>query len=412
MLKKISRKWLILALVVAIIAVPVVLKSRSGGRAVEVDIQTVAEQEIRPSILASGVMVYRNQVDLTAEVTARVKEIHVKEGDAVTAGQLLLRLDPANYLNEVNRDVAGERQELIGIERQKVALELKRIQFERTRKLFQSGMVGHSVFDADRNALQLAEVELKASQASAKRAEATLAEARDQLAKTEIRAPIAGRVVVLPIKVGEVAIPSTSSLAGAQLLSIADTSATEAEIKVDEGDINRVVLGQDVSVFAAAWPDKAIKGKVSRIAQSTTVENGARAYKVTIGLAVDPAMALRSGMSCRAELFLSDGRKHLAVPVEAVISESHEDKADKDDKDDAADTSPKKPVDEKRYVVVVRDGKALRVAVTSGVFDDRWQEITHGLKVGDQIAVGPGKSVRALANGDRVTRLSPGKNAK
>ncbi|GGY05467.1 efflux RND transporter periplasmic adaptor subunit [Paludibacterium paludis] len=402
-----GKKSLILLLVAGIVALPLVLRGRLGGRGAEVDVAVAAAQEIRPSILASGVMVYRNQVDLTAEVTAKVKELLVKEGDTVTAGQLLIRLDPSTYLNEINRETATYRQETIGIERQRVALDLKRIQFERTRRLYEAGMVGHAVFDADRNAYQLAAVELKSSEASAKRAAAMLDDARDRLAKTAIRAPIGGRVVALPIKVGEVAIPSTSSLAGAQLLSLADTSATEAEIKVDEGDIGRVAVGQQARVFAAAWPDTAIGGNVIRIAQATTVENGARAYKVTIGVRPAPSMALRSGMSCRAELFTADGKKRLAVPVEAVLTEARNDKAE-----EGEDRRAAKGGADTRYVVAIADGVARKRVVTIGQSDDRWQEVLAGIRAGDRIITGPGKLLNSLTDGDKVRLRAADKAVK
>ncbi|GLR13063.1 RND transporter [Chitinimonas prasina] len=378
-----KKKWLGLIAVIGIIAVPLVVKSKSGGDGKPVDIAIAAQQEIKPTILASGSLTYRTEVDLRSEVTARVQEILVAEGDDVKAGQLLLRLDPESYRNAIEREEAGLRQSSLSIEQQRTALELRRIQFERTRKLFEARMVDHSKFDQDKNQLQLAEVELKSSKEALRRADAVLKEAREQLGKTEIRAPMAGRVVSLPIKVGETAIPSISSQAGAQLLTIADTSAIQAEIKVDEGDIAKVNVGQAVDIYPAAYPETALKGLVEKVALASTTEGQSRAYKVTVSLKPDTSLKLRSGMSARAEIFLSDGNKRLAVPVEAVITE---------EKENAKTTQ--------RFLVLAQDGKAKRVEIELGTSDDRWQEITKGLKVGDSVVTGPGKTLNELKNGD------------
>lgn len=380
-----NKKWLGLLLVIAVVTIPLVLRARTAGEGKPVDMQTLALQDIRPTVLASGTLAYRNEVALTAEVTAKVRAILVAEGDDVKAGQVLLKLDPESYRNAIEREEAGRRENWIGIERQRLTLALRQKQFERTKKLFEAHMIDQSRFDDDRNALELAKVELQSSEEALKRADAILADANEQLRKTEVRAPISGRVVALPIKVGETAIPSTMSLAGAQLMTIADTSAIKAELKVDEGDIAKVTVGQAVKLYPAAWPDRALDGKVEQIALAPTVENQARAYKVTVAMRVPADLALRSGMSCRAEIYLSDGKKRLAVPVEAVINE------DKDGKET------------RHLLVLARDGKAARVAVQLGHSDDHWQEITSGAKAGDTVVIGPSHAMRDLKDGDKVT---------
>jgi HlyD family secretion protein len=189
-------------------------------------------------------------------------------------------------------------------------------------------------------------------------------------------------VVALPIKVGETAIPSTMALAGAQLMKIADTSAIQAELKVDEADIAKVSLGQQADVYAAAYPDRAIKGVVEKIALAPTIEAQSRAYLVTVRLDPPDDLQLRSGMSARTDIFLSDGSKRLAVPVEAVVTETKEGEK------------------ERKYVWIAREGSARRVELTTGISDDRWNEAVSGVQVGDQIVTGPAKTLRMLREGE------------
>jgi HlyD family secretion protein len=383
---KFNKKWLAAGAVIAIIALPILIKKGKGDKGIEVEITAASTQEIRPTILASGVLAYKTEVNLTSELVAKVRSIEVEEGDVVQAGQLLMRLDPETYRNAIEREEASQRQGEISIQRQRVSLSLKQKQFDRSKKMLAYKMIDQGRFDEDLTQLELAAVELKSSEEALRRANAVLGEAREQMGKTDIRAPISGKIVSLPIKVGETAIPSTSSLAGAQLMKIADISAIQAELKVDEADIAKIVKGQKVDVFAAAYPEQALKGTVVQIALAPTLEGQGRAYKVTVTLQASADLLLRSGMSARANIFLSDGSKKLAVPVEAVNTEVAEDDSEKV-------TS---------YVWLEKEGKSKKAVVEIAASDDKWQAINKGISVGDKVIVGPTKAVRRLKENDRV----------
>ncbi|HLS84084.1 MAG TPA: efflux RND transporter periplasmic adaptor subunit [Arenimonas sp.] len=381
---KLNRKWLAAGVVLAVIVLPVLIKSVRGEARTEVTAVEAGEQEINPTILASGVISYLTEVNLTAEVVAKVDEILVEEGDQVEAGQLLLRLDPETYRNALEREQASRRQSLINIERQRLALALADKKLERGARLLERQMIGQEQYDELRNARDLARVELQGSEEALRRAEAVLGEVREQLAKTDIRAPIAGTIVSLPIKVGETAIPSTNALAGSVLMTIADTSAIEARMKVDEADIARIRVGQKADVFAAAFQDTAVPGVVQQIALAPTVEAQGRAYEVKILLDVPEGLALRSGMSARADIYLGDGGRSLAVPVEAIVVEEDEERQ------------------VRRHVWVLQDGQAAKREIEVGLSDDRWEAVTSGLEAGELVITGPAKSLRTLREGDAV----------
>jgi HlyD family secretion protein len=254
---KLDKRWLAAGLIVLAIAVPLTVKRFSGKSGTPVDVIVAAEQEVKPSILASGTLAYKVEVNLTAEVTARVRSIAVQEGDTVQEGQLLLRLDPETYNAIIAREEASVRQNRINIDRQRAVVALRKQQYERSQKLATAKLIDQNRLDEDRNQFVVAEADLRSSEEALQRSLAVLSDAREQRSKTEIRAPISGRIVSLPIKAGEVAIPSTASLAGAQLMKIADVSAIQAEVKVDEADVAKITLGQRADVFAAAYPDTA-----------------------------------------------------------------------------------------------------------------------------------------------------------
>ena len=384
-----NKKWLAAAIVLAVIALPIIIGKSKGDKGTEVDMKAAGLHEIRPTILASGVLAYRTEVNLTSELVAKVRSIEVEEGDVVEAGQLLMRLDPETYRNAIDREEASKRQSEISIQRQRVTLQLKSTQFERSKKMLAVKMIDQNKFDEDKNQFELAKVELMSSEEALRRANAVLSEAREQMGKTDIRAPISGKIVSLPIKVGETAIPSTSSLAGAQLMKIADTAAIQSELKVDEADIAKIAIGQKTDVFAAAYPETALSGTVEKIALAPSIEGQGRAYKVTVSMKVKPELLLRSGMSARANIFLSDGSKKLAVPVEAVITEANVDD----------------PTKFTQFVWLEKDGQARKNIVTLGDSDDSWQAIVTGVKAGDKLIVGPAKTIRQLRQNDRVKQI-------
>jgi len=382
---KLDKRWLAAGLIVLAIAVPLTVKRLSGKSGTPVDVIVAAEQEVKPSILASGTLAYKVEVNLTAEVTARVRSIAVQEGDTVQEGQLLLRLDPETYNAIIAREEASVRQNRINIDRQRAVVALRKQQYERSQKLATAKLIDQNRLDEDRNQFVVAEADLRSSEEALQRSLAVLSDAREQRSKTEIRAPIGGRIVSLPIKAGEVAIPSTASLAGAQLMKIADVSAIQAEVQVDEADVAKITLGQRADVFAAAYPDTALVGKVERIALTPTVEGQGRSYKVTLAIEAPGTLQLRSGMSARAIIFLGDGRKQLSVPVEAVVTET-----------------PEKNV-VKKFVWVDDGGTARKRAITTGLSDDRWEAIDSGIAVEDRVITGPAKTLRRLRDGDSVT---------
>jgi HlyD family secretion protein len=391
---KLDKRWIGAAVVVLVIAVPLAYQRFSASGGTPVELMPLAEQEVRPNVLASGTLAFKTEVNLTAEVTARVASTLVQEGDIVKEGQLLLRLDPETYNNIIAREEAGVRQNRISIERQRAVVALRKQQYERSQTLAAANLIDKNRLDEDRNQYIVAEADLKSSEEALSRATAVLSDAREQRAKTEIRAPISGRIVSLPIKVGEVAIPSTASLAGAQLMKIADTSAIQAEVKVDEADVAKISLEQKADVFAAAYPDTALPSKVEKIALTPTIDGQGRSYKVTLAIDASPDLLLRSGMSARAVIFLGDGSRQLAVPLEAVVTES-----------------PEKNV-VNRFVWQNVGGKASKVAIVTGLSDDRWEVIESGVPAGASIIVGPGRILRRLTEGERVTERKAGSESR
>lgn len=393
-----TKTFLIILGLAAVIAVPLGMKMKRGGEAKEVEVETVETRIISPTILASGSLTYQTEIRIMSEVMGRVKELYVKEGEQVQRGDLLLRLDPATVQAQVDRLEAGLAQSRLSIERARVSADTAETKWKRYQQLRESGVIPADQYDEVRSQRDQTRVELESASQQMRQTEFSLKEAREQLAKTELRAPISGRLTAVKIKVGETAVPSATSIAGSDLLVIADTSNLYAEVNVNETDVARVTPGQEARIVPAAFPDKSWKGEVETVAVSPVqVQGQGKSYLVKIRLTKSSDLQFHTGMSCRAEIVTrgEDAAPVAAVPVQAVQYEESE------ERDEKATSS----------VFLMEDGKARKQDVEVGVADDTYVAITSGLKAGAQVIIGPSRVLRFLKEGERVSVAAPDKAA-
>ena len=406
-----KRQYIVGIGLVGLLCVPVGIKLLRSEPARIVETDKIGYRDIKSSILASGHLLYEEQVLLSPEVIGKVSTIFVKEGQQVVKGDLLLHLDDQSYRAEVAQQEAAVRQQRIAIEQQQLNVQNQENQFKRKIELHKMKMIADLQIDDARYAVDAAKIELRNNRSRLEQVEAILKQSNERLAKTTIRAPISGTITALDIKVGETAVASQVSIAGSSLMTIANTSTMMTEVNVDEADIAKVVVGQEVAIHTAAYPDVAIRGTVLTIplspkqsapGQATTSQ--ARNYNIKVKLDDTKKLSLRPGMTCRAEIFTASSGKSLALPLQAVMSNNDEsvELAPKN-----GDKKSKVEVKTENYVFLNKDGKAEKRIVTIGVSDDSQQEILSGVVAGDAVITGPYKILRHLKQGDKVSAETP-----
>jgi HlyD family secretion protein len=386
------KKILIFAgLAVLLVGLPLLSKFTGGTDAKQVEIQTVEYKLIKSSILASGTLAFREQVQLRSEVIGQVTELHVEEADNVAKGDLVITLDPKSYQAQVEQAEARVRIQQIAIERQRLLIKTLADRFERQRTMFAKNLVDQDSYEALESQLALAKVDARSLQESLAQASAALDQSEELLSKTRIRSPINGVVIQIDIKVGETVIAGTTNIPGSTMMVIADPSETLTEVQVDEADIAQVLEGQNADIFAAAYPDTPLAGVIQSIASVARKEPGQASLSFLVKILLDEqdSMIIRPGMSVRADIYTQSSEEALAVPVQAVLfdEESEEDDAGKE---------------EQTYVFVMKDGKAVRKDVEVGISSDSDQEITAGLEEGEVIIFGPFRILKHLNDGEAV----------
>jgi len=386
------KKTLIFAgLAVLLIGLPLISKCTGGTDAKQIEVQKVELKLIMSSILASGTLTFREQVQLRSEVIGQVTELHVEEADEVMKGDPVITLEPKTYQAQVDQAEAQVRIRQIAIERQRLLITTLADRFERQKAMFAKNLVDEDSYESLKSELALARVDLRSVQESLAQSRAALDQSEELLSKTHITSPIDGVVIQVDIKVGETVIAGTTNIPGSTMMVIADPSETLTEVQVDEADIAQVREGQSADVFTAAYPDTPLSGTIQSIASIArqTPGQASLSFRVKILMDKQDSMTIRPGMSVRADIYTETSDETLAIPVQAVLFDE-----DIDQDDEGAV--------EQTYVFVMQDGKAIRKDVEVGISSDSDQEITDGLEEGDLVITGPFRILRHLMDGENV----------
>lgn len=378
-------------LAVLLVGLPLISKLTTGTDAKQVEVQKVELKLIKSSILASGTLAFREQVQLRSEVIGQVTELHVEEADEVMKGDPVITLDPKTYQAQVDQAEAQVRIQQIAIERQRLLINTLGDRFERQKAMFARNLVDEDSYESLKSELALAKVDLRSVQESLAQGRAALDQSEELLSKTRITSPIDGVVIQVDIKVGETVIAGTTNIPGSTMMVVADPSETLTEVQVDEADIAQVREGQSADVFTAAYPDTPLSGTIQSIASVARQTPGQASLSFLVKVLLDEqdSMTIRPGMSVRADIYTQTSEETLAIPVQAVLYDEDSDDEGKE---------------EQSYVFVMQDGKAIRKDVEVGISSDSDQEITDGLEEGESVISGPYRILRNLMDGEEVEK--------
>jgi HlyD family secretion protein len=395
--------------VVAFVAYSAMASRRNSGE-VEVRMEEVARRDLVSAVTASGNIEAKSQVDVQSEVTARILRITVQEGDLVQKGQLLVELDQVQFRGNVESAEAQLTAQQASLMQARVNRDQARRSLDRTSELKRTAptMVSDEVMEQAQQAFDVAEANFMASTAAVSQAEASLREARENLARTKLYAPISGRVVRLAVEEGEVAVPGTFSRDVGLLMRIADMSAIQALVKVDETDVVRLELGDSVSVSIDAFPDTAFVGRVTKIANSAAVLSAAgqgtdRAVDFEVEVTLEnPPADVRPDLSMTARIVTDVRTSVLSIPIIALTTRPEAAAGDTAAAVPLGDTTATGRPRDVEGVFVVEDGIARFREVKVGIAGDEHFELLSGLDEHETIVAGTYQAIRDMTDSTRV----------
>jgi HlyD family secretion protein len=413
--------------VVLLIVLVMVSASAKREKGIEVRFEQVGRRDLVAAVTASGKIQPKKKVDISADITGRITRIGVREGDLVQKGQFLLQIDPTIYQANLQRATAAMSSAEAGAVQARANRDQSQRSLQRTKELREQNpnLVSQEQLEQAQTAFEIADANFTAASHMVEQARAGLQEARDQLSKTHLTAPMDGRVTRLAVEEGEVAVPGTFSRETGLLLTISDLSVIQTTVNVDETDVVRVNIGDSVEVTIDAFPDTTFIGRVTKVSNSAILTAASQVggqndravdYEVEITLSNPPA-EVRPDLSATARIVTDTRKQALAIPIIALTVRentpvSTEQKPAGGNTAQAApapapssDTSkhgaagPKK---ESEGVFLVHNGVATFHPVKVGIAGEEHFEVVEGVQAGDTIVAGPYQAIRDLKEGARV----------
>jgi len=417
----------------ALIGIAVLSAAKRRQPATEVRIDKVAKRDLTSIVTASGKIEPKRKVDVSADITGRIVDLPVHEGDLVQRGQVVVRIDPAQYQASVERSEAM----LASAQATAAQAQANKDQAERAYNRARD-IRSQNVQLVSQEALEQAETQMRvavANKESADRqvdqARAGLREAQDALRKTTIVAPMAGRVTRLAVEDGEVAVPGTFSRETGLLMTISDLSVIQVTVQVDETDVVRIHMGDSAEIAIDAFPDTTFTGHVTKIANSS-ITGASSAGGLNTDQAVDfevevtldnPPRGVRPDLSATARIITDRRRQALSVPIIALTVREPGDtvltppggaQRGRDTGQAKRGTAPaaagadtgqgRSREIEGLFVVDTTTMQAHFRAVRVGIAGDEYFEILSGVREGETIVAGPYQAIRDLRNDTRVKK--------
>jgi HlyD family secretion protein len=387
--------------------------NRSKNAATDVRLEQVSRRDLVSAVTASGKIEAKTSVDISADITGRIIDIAVREGDMVKRGQFLLQIDPAQYQAAVARaqGVVSSTQAILLQTR--ASRDQAQRAWNRAKQLRELGenLIAPETAEQAQTALEVAEANFQSSRAQLEQARAGLQEAKDNLAKTRLTAPISGRVVRLAVEEGEVAVPGTFSRETGLLMTIADLSVILAKVQVDETDVVRLNTRDSVEVNIDAYPDTTFTGRVSKISHSakltaTQTASGSNDRAVDFDVEITlkaPPRDIRPDLSCTARIVTDTRNNALSIPIIALTVRDHEKVPNESETGPRVDTLRERFAKrEAEGVFIVREGLATFRPVKVGVAGDEYFEVLDGIREGETIVAGTYQAIRDLKDGAKV----------
>ena len=401
--------------VLLLIVVGTVAANR-GDKPIDVRVETVEARDLIASVTASGKVQPRTMVDLSADITGRIVSLRVREGDMVTKGQLLLRIDPAQYEAAVQRaeaSLASVRAQ--AVQSQANADQAKR-DLARSEEILKANpsSITNEQMEKLRTQAEITEAVASASRYSVERAVAELTDARNNLTKTTILAPMSGRVTRLNVEEGETAIMGTMNRDAATLLTISDMSVLETKVRVDETDVARVEIGDSTVIRIDAFPDTTFLGRVVQISNSSLRAAGGAVspdqavdYEVTIQL-VDAPLATRPDFSATAQIITDTRKNVLSIPIIALTVREDQAIGNGDSKQMPIAVKPGEDGASRDiegvFVVGANNAVSFR-PVKVGIAGEKFFEVLEGLQPGEKVVAGTYQAIRELKDGALVRQM-------
>ncbi len=426
-----TTKYILITLGVIVVLL-IILKSAGiiGKPALtQVAVEKAEKRNIVETVSASGKIKPEIEVKISSEVSGEIVDLPIKEGDVVKKGQLLCRVRPDILKSGYDRAVASYNTQKASVgnaaqmyEQAKANFANSEAKYKRSKELYDKKVLSAAEFDAavadyqsSKAALEAARQNQIGSNYGLAQSSASVKEASDNLAKTDIYSPVDGVVSKLSVEKGERVLGTVQNV-GTEIMTISDLSTLDVNVDVNENDINRVALGDSAAIQVDAFLGQKFTGVVREIGSSANVvgTNADQVTNFTVKVRLLPESYARlmskdsknpspfkPGLSATTDI-QTNHTLAMSVPIQSVTT--------REDKKVDVTAKPKTDDDKtkvnnnvvKEYVFVYQNGTVKQVLVTTGIQNDTNIQVLSGLKGGEEVVSGPYSAISKTLNDKMV----------
>ena len=335
---------------------------------------------------ATGEIFATELIDVGAQVSGQIKKLYVKLGDQVKKGDMIASIDSSTQQNNIDNKEAQLAIYKAQLESAKVALNIAKTQFDRENALFAKNATSKQEFESAKNTYSANSAKIKELEAQIKQTNIELSTAKINLGYTKITAPRDGTVVSVQVEEGQTVNANQTT---PTIVNIADLSHVKMKMQIAEGDITKIKVGTPVEYSILSEPTKKFQTTVSSIdpglttlsdgsygsssssksSYSSSSSSSSAVYYYAQSIVDNKDGILRIGMTTQNELLIANVEGAIIVPSIGI-------------KKDENGT----------FVYVLKDGKAVKTAVKTGIKDNLDTQIISGINEGDEIITSQGSS--------------------
>ena len=345
----------------------------SSKKSIPVNHSVVSLNDIVETISATGKIQPQTEIKISADVSGEIVELFVKEGDYVIKGDLLLKIKSDIYLSILERAEASLNSSLANLLMAEAQFQESQQNFNRNKKLLESEAISIADFEKIESQYKVSKLNVESAKYAIISSEASVKEAKENLAKTKIYAPKNGTISRLNVEIGE-RVVGTAQMSGTEILSLANLNEMEVVVEVNENDILNVEIGDKVDIEVDALANQNFKGLVSEIANSADYvgisADQLTTFKVKIEI-IDVAN-FKPGMTATVDIITAKINNALSVPIESITLRY--------------DSISDKKIE---CVFLILDDKVKKVNVKTGIQDIDFIQIKEGLSLNQKVVSGP-----------------------
>lgn len=366
---KINRKKLVLYTVLFIITLFFLLRVFLKKDEISYITEPVKKNSIKKVVNATGEVGAVELVNVGAQVSGKIEKLYVDLGQKVKKGDMIVQIDSTTQQNDVDINKAKLESYKAQLQASKISLKVAQSKYERTKKLFKGNASSKENLENMQNEYENARSNVIQLESLVKQTRISLSTAQTNLGYTKIVAPLDGTIVSVPVKEGQTV---NSAMSTPTIVQIADLSEMEVLMEISEGDIIGVKPGLKVSYTILGENDEIYETTLKSIDPALTLLTNGKYTGVVgsteaiyyYGRLVIPNNdeKLRIGMTTQNIIHVETANNVLVIPAIGIIKENDDE-----------------------YVYILKDKKAVKKKILTGVSNNMLVEVVSGLSEGDEV---------------------------